>query len=126
MVYCYKRETDGLIVERRLSMNRRAPRSIRCKDGVKAVRCFQAEVMSRDSDRGQGIGHWPIVSEAAGVHPSQIREARKAAPSAEFTKDGAAIFRSRAHRNQCLREFGMFDRDAGYGDYAGGRSHNDG
>lgn len=56
----------------------------------------------------------PIYSDAAGVHPDQVPEARGRFKNHEYTPDGRMIFRSKRHRDQCLRDIGMFDKD-GYG-----------
>jgi len=60
--------------------------------------------------------NWPIVSSAAGVGQSQIREAmaidRKAGVPTEYTPDGDVIFNSAPHRNKWLRAHNMFDRKA--------------
>jgi hypothetical protein len=63
---------------------------------------------------------WPLLSEGAAVHPTQVQEAqdsaaRKGVPT-EFTKDGRAVFRNRQHRKEYLRAYGFHDRDGGYGD----------
>lgn len=67
---------------------------------------------------------WPLESDAAGVHPSQVADAMEHAASkgvpTEFNrKTGNPIFRSRKHRNAFLKAHGMRDCNAGYGDYAG-------
>lgn len=54
----------------------------------------------------------PIYSEAAGVHPSQVQEAKRHFPDHEFTPDGRMVFRSHAQRKRQLRELGMRDNDS--------------
>ena len=65
-------------------------------------------------------GAWPMKSEAAGCHPTQIEEFRKLTASrgvpVDYTPDGRAIFTSRAHRRDACQALGLFDRSAGYGD----------
>jgi len=66
-------------------------------------------------------GTWPMKSDGAGVHPSQIGEAMESAakmgvPTSFDAKTGQAIFESRAHRKKYLKANGMHDRNAGYGD----------
>jgi hypothetical protein len=60
------------------------------------------------------------ISDAAGVAPSQVKEAtdhsRKIGIPTEFTPDGQAIFTSRSHRKRYLEAVGLFDRNGGYGD----------
>lgn len=52
---------------------------------------------------------WPMESEGFGVLPSQVPEAiehaRKHGVPLEFTKDGAAIFRSQQHQREVLRKY---------------------
>jgi hypothetical protein len=68
----------------------------------------------------RSIPKWPIYSNAAGVHPDQIEEAKALARqhgiNTEYTPDGRAIFRDRAHRKKHCQVFGFFDRSGGYGD----------
>ena len=65
-------------------------------------------------------GAWPMKSEALGVMPEQISEARQAASESgvptNFTPDGRAILTSREHRKKLSQSLGLFDKDAGYGD----------
>lgn len=63
---------------------------------------------------------WPLISDAAGVHPRQIPEAKASLAAAgircEFTSTGAAIFESRGQRKAVLKHLGLHDKDGGYGD----------
>lgn len=63
---------------------------------------------------------WPMVSDGAGVDPTQIEEAKALAKSQgvtiDFNHEGQAIFRSRAHRREYCRLRGLHDRNGGYGD----------
>ena len=56
---------------------------------------------------------WPIKSDAAGIHPSQETEMReylrKRGADCEFTRDGRAVFTSRAHRRQVLKVMNYID-----------------
>ena len=65
-------------------------------------------------------GAWPLVSNALGVHRSQVGEAfehaRKNGVPTEFTADGKVILRDRNHRKAYMRMQGYFDRDGTYGD----------
>jgi hypothetical protein len=65
-------------------------------------------------------GNWPMYSDAAGVHPSQAKQASedcaaKGVPT-RFDSEGRAIFESRGHRKAFLRAHGMVDKSGGYGD----------
>jgi hypothetical protein len=53
----------------------------------------------------------PLYSDAAGVHPDQIAECKARFSHHEFTQDGRMIFRSKSHRDRCLRDIGMVDKD---------------
>ncbi len=65
-------------------------------------------------------GNWPMLCEASGVHPDQVREAtehaRRLGVPTDFTPDGRAILRDRAHRRDYNRAHGFYDRNGGYGD----------
>jgi hypothetical protein len=89
------------------------------EDGTPCERDFETDF---GSTRTSEPGAWPMESEAAGVHPDQVPEAVAAASAhgvpTEFTRDGCAVFRDRAHRAKYLKAFGYFDKDAGYRDPA--------
>jgi hypothetical protein len=75
------------------------------------------------------IGWKPIESDALGVHPSQINEARedaikKGVPT-DFTPTGEPILRTREHRKKYMQAYGFYDRDAGYGDAQRGSFRGD-
>jgi len=61
-----------------------------------------------------------MYSDAAGVAPSQVREAeehaRKIGIPTSFLKDGRAIFEGPAHRKTYCEAVGLFDRNGGYSD----------
>lgn len=65
---------------------------------------------------------WPMLSDAVGVHPDQIPEARRVAREqgvpTDFNEDGRVVFRSRAHRKKYIERCvpGVHDLDGGYGD----------
>ena len=63
---------------------------------------------------------WPILSDAAGVHPKQAKELSdflksKGVPT-EVRSDGRPVLTDRAHRKAFLKARGFHDRNAGYGD----------
>jgi hypothetical protein len=63
----------------------------------------------------------PIMSDALAVHPSQVQEAyddsvKKGVPTQFDKKTGQPEFRSRQHRRDYLKAYGVRDRDGGYGD----------
>lgn len=63
---------------------------------------------------------WPILSDAVGIHPDQVDEAREECKRlgvpTDFKDDGRVVFTSRAHRKEYLRAHGYYDRNGGYGD----------
>lgn len=65
-------------------------------------------------------GAWPLCSDAAGVHPSQSKEAYDASVACgvptKFNGQGQAVFTSRGHRRDYLRSQGLVDRQGGYSD----------
>jgi hypothetical protein len=66
-------------------------------------------------------GNWPMKSDAAGVHPTQVGAAytesvKLGVPTRFDPQTGQAIFESRSHRKDFLKAKGMFDRSGGYGD----------
>jgi hypothetical protein len=63
--------------------------------------------MRPHTDRGYDT---PIYSDAAGVMPSQVQEARQRFPHHEYTNDGRLVFRSHTQRERILKEIGLHDR----------------
>lgn len=66
-------------------------------------------------------GAWPMESDAAGVNPVQIPEARAYArkmgvPTEYNPQTGAPILTSRDHRKRFCEISALYDRNAGYGD----------
>lgn len=76
-------------------------------------------------------GLWPMKSQALGVMPSQIKEAKdyaaKHGVSVDFTPDGDAILTSRKNRREYAELYGMYDKNGGYGDpqRGGHQKHDD-
>ena len=103
--YCFRRE-DGRVVERFLFNLEGTPVTITCEDGQVASRDYAAEGRHDDSTR---MG-WPMFSDAAGVHPNQVAEAkRQSGGLLEFDPDGRARFNSPQHRKASLKHIGMVD-----------------
>lgn len=63
---------------------------------------------------------WPMVSDAAGVHPTDAKRAAKHASAVgvptEFNSDGNPVFTDKHHRRRFLEAHHMYDRNAGHGD----------
>lgn len=74
--------------------------------------------------RTQRPSCWPMESDAAGVHPDQVKEAAAYAeqmgvPTEYNPKTGNPIFTGRNHRKRFCEISGLRDRNAGYGDASG-------
>lgn len=116
-LYCYTTD-DGHTVERVISLRKRKmpPGFIRLDDGRIAKRDLNAEMCGFSDTPGT----YPMKSDAAGVHPAQISEARRRSVKmgipTDFTPDGRAIFTDRAHRKKYCEAVGLFDRNGGYSD----------
>ncbi len=76
--------------------------------------------LAEHCDQKAHAGNWPMKSEALGVHPDQIGEAReqsiKLGVPTEFTKDGRPILTSPKHRKRYAEALGFHDRNGGYSD----------
>ncbi len=51
------------------------------------------------------------LSEALGVHPNQIAEARRMFPHHEFASDGRMIIRNYKHRQRVMKDLGFVEYD---------------
>jgi len=109
VTYCYRRP-DGHVVERIFPAipGPRLRQRIRCGDGVTAERDFAAEC-TRLPGRPR-VSLYPRFSDALGVHPDQIDEFRKEDSETDFTPDGRAIIKSRAHWKRALKRAGMQEK----------------
>jgi putative FmdB family regulatory protein len=118
--YSYECTKCARIVEMVFTVNGRK-KEVKCKCGGRAVK--SAGLDFKDY-RYKKLKCWekPMVSTAAGVHPSQIKEAEAqlaasgVSPEGAFNKDGDMVFYSRSDRKRKLAAIGMHDRDGGYGD----------
>jgi len=121
MIYCFRDKKTGETIEKVWSVaemenSTQEDGSFVDNNGVIWQRDHAAELGSIG-----GCGSWPLKSDAAGVHPSQIKEAtenaaKKGVPTNFDSKTGQAIFESRGHRKKYLKAHGLRDRNAGYGD----------
>lgn len=111
--YCYS-DDDGNTIIRVYPMSK-IPKQFRLGGKV-----FKRDIRAEHGGRKHTPGTWPMKSDAAGVHPDQIAEARahsiEAGVPTDFTPDGRAILTSRKHRKDYCRAIGMHDRNGGYGD----------
>ena len=73
------------------------------------------------ADLGEGA---PRQSMSMGCHPDQVKQfnedlKRHGITCARHTPDGVLEYTSKKARNQAMKHYGAFDKDAGYGDHAG-------
>ncbi|MGH2272166.1 hypothetical protein ACQ9LF_10235 [Anaerohalosphaeraceae bacterium U12dextr] len=111
--YCFTDDQDHTIC--RFYPLGKAPRQVRLGKTV-----FKRNLRAEHAGTRHTPGNWPMKSDAAGVHPSQIKEAydhsvRIGIPT-QFAPDGRAIFTGREHRKNYCRAIGLHDRNGGYGD----------
>lgn len=91
-------------------------------DGVRvSKRLYDAALPDAEGiPAGPPLKGWPLVSNAAAVHPRQVEEAkaldRKKGVPTEYTPAGQPVLRDRAHRKRYLKAHGLRDNEAGYGD----------
>lgn len=79
---------------------------------IECRECGTVQAGSLRTHRSVDAWREPLLSDAAGVHPDQIAEAKAAFPHHEYTEDGRMIFRSARHRRQCLKDIGMVDKSS--------------
>lgn len=109
-VYVYATK-DGETVERFYSLGK-APDVVRI-GGKPAVRNITA---THQQDRHTSGARWPILSEAAGVHPAQVKEAaeldRQMGIPTNYTPDGRVEFRNHGHQKAWLKAHKGYNKDA--------------
>ncbi|GIW60070.1 MAG: hypothetical protein KatS3mg087_1136 [Patescibacteria group bacterium] len=87
-------------------------------DGIEYKRLIYMEVEKKPQERILKLGgpKYPYYSDAMGVHPCQIEEAKrklaKLGVRVEYTKDGRAIIESPTHRKQLAEAMGLHDRNS--------------
>jgi hypothetical protein len=73
------------------------------------------------TEKHQGRGQWPIVSESMGVDPGDVGKAqailKQKGVHTDYTKTGEPILRDRQHRMAHCRAMGFFDRNSYGGRY---------
>ena len=121
MIYCFCDKTTGKTLEKHWTVSELGKRTR--KDGSFVDN--NGVVWERDYEVELGVvgicSSWPMKSDAAGVHPTQVKEAsesaaKKGVPTRFEAQTGQAIFESRGHRKKYLKAHGLRDRNAGYGD----------
>lgn len=119
--YVYVDDETGTKVELMMTVSEMMRRQR--KDGtiLHEGRRMRRSIASEHGSNDGCPGNWPLLSDAAGVHPTQCgaayRESVSLGVPTRFHPDtGQAIFESRSHRRAFLRAKGMYDRSGGYGD----------
>ena len=118
MIYCYICEHCG----------EKAELSRPAKDYKKKARCpgckksMRRNLVAEGAGQGAASGTYPMESDAAGVHPAQIKEAmafdRRHGVPTNYSKEGNPFYTSRDHRRRHNEANGLYDRNAGFGDAA--------
>ena len=116
MIYCYVCDFCGQNFEFSLPSSEYR-KEIFCTTCGKPIR---RDLVAEHRDFKDTPGSWPMVSDAAGVHPDQAKElaehvARRGVPT-EINADGNPVFTSREHRKKFCQATGIYDRNAGIGD----------
>lgn len=119
------RKDSGEIVEVNLSFDEHDQRVIddviTLDDGSQAKKVWDWGGSRNHRSVATCPGNYPMISYAAGCHPSQIKEQQAALRAAgvrhtNFTKDGDPIFEDKRHRKEACEAMGLFDRNAGPSD----------
>lgn len=110
-VYTYKCDNCGRREDQYRTMrnrNRRLPCGV-CQKGL-LERAFTEEMVnSTEQDYAK-----PVLSDAMGVHPSQIQEHKRLYPDIPITPDGRIECRSHAERKRIMKKLQFVDRDGYY------------
>jgi hypothetical protein len=111
--YCFTDDQDNTIS--RFYRMGKAPKQITLGGVI-----FKRDIRAEHAGTKHTPGNWPLKSDAAGVHPNQIKEAYehsvKIGIPTQFTPDGRAIFTGKKHRKDYCRAIGLHDRNGGFGD----------
>lgn len=114
--YCFTTFHGDLTIEHRISLECEIPEIVVLSTGEAAYRDFRAEWTNRNFCGDL----YPRASDAAGIHPSQIKRAmeadKKAGVQARYLPDGRVVFESRKHEKAFLEAHGIYHRNSyGYG-----------
>jgi hypothetical protein len=125
-IYCYKKDT-GEKIDIIMSCDEKEKQEFVHEDGRVSIKLPDESFAFKDIARQfesvrprERSGCWPMHSDAAGVHVTQIKQAYehsvKIGCKTEFDNEGRAIFTSPQHRKRYCRAIGLCDRNAGYSD----------
>ena len=119
--YVYSDMQTGEIIELTMTMNELSSRQLEDGTILHEGRPLKRDICVEQGGRKCTNGNFPMLSDGAGVHPSQCEAAYKQSvemgvPTQFHKETGQAIFESRSQRKAFLRAKGMYDRNGGYGD----------
>jgi hypothetical protein len=118
--YCYRRLVDGERREFTLSLEEKEAREYPDKSIYYEGYFWERDWEAEHSGFKDLPGIYPMFSDAAAVHPSQVEAViafgKKRGVNLEFAPDGRAIFRDRMHRRASCEARGLADNDGGYRD----------
>lgn len=106
-VYCYECPECGRKDEllRRMAQSSDPAPCPACGNGMR--RDYLAEHV-HSPDQGYQT---PLLSDALGIHPSQIPEAQQRFPHHKFAPDGRMVLESHSERNRVMKELGFHDNN---------------
>lgn len=106
-IYSFRCDECGVVFDDfRMISDRNSP--AKCKCGGSARRSFIDEQphTHRDYDK-------PVLSDAMGCHPDQVKQHRKLFPDIPITNDGRIVVTSHSEHRRIMKRLGFHDR-AGY------------
>ena len=117
-------EDEPEIVELQLTMaefQKRVKNDIIKLDDGRTAKVYWGSYATGRRQVGTNPSNYPMVSEAMGVLPSQVKAhmdhlRAMGCGQVNHTKDGAIIFEDKAQRKKVCEALGFFDRNGGYGD----------
>lgn len=111
-IYCYRRK-GGELVEITMSYAEKCSRE---QDGqiVHEGETLSRDVVAEHSATVPGCSGWPIWSDSAAVHPTDVAKVQgdlaRHGVRCDFDGFGRPKFESASHRRSVLRRWGMHDR----------------
>lgn len=112
-IYCY-RDPDGQLVELKMSYAEMLRRQTDGKiehEGMTLTR----DIVAEHQNTVPGCAGWPIWSDAAAVHPSDVpntdAQLKSRGVNVSFDRHGRPKFENAAHRRSYLRAMKLHDRN---------------
>lgn len=119
--YIYKDKKTGLSIELFMTISEMLRRQKKDGSIKHEGRIYHRCVASEHRGVSSTPENWPMLSDAAGINPSECERAwnesvSMGVPTQYHPETGQAIFESRSHRKAWLKAKGMYDRNGSYGD----------